>query len=80
MSEAKLDKELSWPNIPGLETAATSPITYPLATGTMKRLDEEREWVRAMAIITSAQFISEFELSMLVKFEMLKWLGCEFRD
>lgn len=69
--EQKLDGELSWLSA----SAATSPILYPdLPDRSIQRGD----WVRAQAVLNAAQFISEFELRMLMRFEMLKWLGCGY--
>ncbi len=72
----KLDTELTW-NGP---KAATTPIYFPDVPGEIDRLTEKHNWVRAMAVITAAQHISEYELQMLCKFEMVKWLGCEFKE
>lgn len=73
----KLDHELSWPNNAyPIEEAATSPITYPLPLGEAERLIERDNWRKAQAVLIASQHISEFELKMLIKFEMLRWLGC----
>jgi hypothetical protein len=68
-----LDKELSWSD----SGAATSPIFYPNLPGECEQLTERSNWIREQARIEACQVVSEFELRMLVKFEMLRWLGCE---
>jgi hypothetical protein len=69
-----LDDDLSWKS----SGAATTPIYYPDATGSdsASLLDNRRNWRREQARLIACEHVSEFELSMLVKFEMLKWLGC----
>jgi hypothetical protein len=71
---SKLDDELSWSR----SGAATTPFSYPNLPNEINRLNEKASWKQSQAIINASLAISEFELKMLVKFEMLKWLGCGF--
>lgn len=73
-SQKELDNELSWTR----SGAATTPIYFPDVPGEVNRLNEKANWLQSQAIINASLAISEFELKMLINFEMLKWLGCEF--
>jgi hypothetical protein len=75
---SSLDDALSFKGVNASET----PIYYPDATGSdsASLLDNRRNWRREQARLIACESISEFELSMLVKFEMLKWLGCTEGD
>lgn len=72
-SESKL---LSWPNS-SLANAASSPFKYPLPPNELELLTEKENWIRAQALIEACQAVSERELLLLIKFEMLRWLGPE---